>query len=196
MLAALGPAVAAAGELMVLEEGRAVAPFTLMLGDEGNWAQAVAGIPEAVSSSSGALRIEAEESGGLRATWNNVGGESPAQIYLQAGGPMDVSELAAADAALVLLLKVNRTPGDDVELRMGCGYPCQAEADVTRLFQAVPVDTWGTVSFALSCFVGDGLRPERVDAPFVLATAGAFSISLRQIAILEGLGSEATVQCR
>lgn len=191
MSVALFPAAAAA-ELVVLDGGRGVAPFTLMLGDPGNWAQPVPAASETVSSSSGALRVEPEEGGSLRATWN---GDGLAQVYLQAAAPMDIGELAAADAALVMLMKLNRAPGQPVELRMACGYPCQASADVTRLFRAVPVDTWGTVSFALSCFTDEGLETERVDAPFVLATPGEFSVSLRQIAIIEGLADKATVRC-
>lgn len=183
--------LAAEAELMVLDDGAAVAPFTLMLGDEGNWAQPVPGMRQAVSSSSGALRLEPEDDG-LRAVWD---GSRLAQIYLQAAQPLDMSELAAADAALVALLKVNRAPEESVELRMACGYPCQAEADVTRLFRAVPVDTWGTVSFALSCFTREGLQTDRMDSPFVLATPGEFSVSLREIAIIEDLADKATVKC-
>lgn len=190
-MAAAWPAVAGA-ELFALNDGRAVAPFTLMLGDPGNWAQPVSGASESASSNSGALHVEPETGGGLRASWD---GKSEAQIYLQAAEPMDIRELTAADSALVLLLKVNRAPERDVALRMACGYPCQAEADVTRLFRAIPVDTWGTVSFSLSCFTNEGLQTDRMDSPFVLATAGEFSVSLRQIAILEGRSGEATVRC-
>jgi hypothetical protein len=192
VLIAAGSPTAAAAELFALDDGRAVAPFTLMLGDEGNWALPVPDAPEPAASGSGALSIEPEDGGGLRATWN---GQAPAQIYLQAAEPMDISALTAADAALVLLLKVNRPPGGDVELRMACGYPCQAAADVTRLFEAIPVDRWGTVSFSLSCFTDEGLQTDRVDAPFVLATSGEFSVSLRQIAVLEGMAGQATVRC-
>ena len=165
-------------------------PFTLMLGDKGNWALPVTG-PELVSEAK-SVRVEPGDDNSVQVTWR---GKGEGQVYLQAYEPMDMSEMAAADGALVLLMKVDRKPKKKVVIRMGCGYPCRAEADVTGLFKAVPEDTWGTVSFAMDCFVEGGLNVANVDSPLVLATDGKFSISLAEVAVIPGMGANATVRC-
>lgn len=165
-------------------------PFTLLLGDKGNWTLPVTE-PEVVSEAK-ALRVEPGDEGSVKVTWR---GKGEGQVYLQAYEPMDMAALAEQDAALVLLMKVDRKPKKKVLIRMGCVYPCRAEADVTGLFKAVPEDTWGTVSFAMSCFVDGGLDVTRVDSPLILATDGKFSLSLAEVSVVPGLGSSATVRC-
>jgi beta-glucosidase len=186
-----GVLVADTVEPIVAMRDGAQPPFTLMLGDKGNWALPVVGEPEQVSEAK-ALRVEPGDEGSVRVTWR---GKGEGQVYLQAYEPMDYSALAASDAALVLLMKVDRPPKKKVLIRMGCVYPCRAEADVTGLFKAVPKDTWGTVSFAMRCFQEGGLNVTQVDSPLILATDGKFSLSLAEVSVVPGMGANATVRC-
>ena len=68
----------------------------------------------------------------------------------------------AADAALVMIVNIAQAPGDAVTLRMGCEYPCAANADIGKLLRALPAGEWLRISVDLQCFV-DGRRAGRIE---------------------------------
>ena len=94
-----------------------------------------------------------------------------------------------------MLLQIHSAPRRQTILRMGCGYPCAANADVTDLFKALPKDQWLRVSVDLACFVDNGLDVGAVDMPFLLLTRGALDLSLADVRIVPGAAESATVRC-
>ena len=174
LLALLAGATAAAEDLGVFAGGTPAEGYLLMVGDPKRWdvqvgadgATTYAGYLEARPSGDGAIE------------------------------PLDLGPMVAADGALVLLLSVADAPDDDVELRIGCGYPCGASAQVEKLLGALPTGEWFRVSFDLRCFADQGLEPGKVDAPFLLLTDSAMKLSIADVGFVEGLGPKATVRCR
>lgn len=138
VVAALFFAGGAVADDMVMMEGDAVAPFNLMIGDKGNWGIPVG--PTVTESVNGYIKVESDaETGAKKATWN---GKGEAQFFLAAPERIDLSAAAAADAALVMLLSVTDAPRRSAILRMGCGHPCMANADIGRLLKALPEEQW------------------------------------------------------
>lgn len=185
-------ATAAAAEDVVIMDGNAIAPFVLMIGDKGNWGIPVG--PTRTDSASGYLTVEADpETGAKHATWN---GKGEAQFFLSVPDAVDLSGAVAADSALVILLNVLDPPRRSAKLRMGCGHPCMANADIGRLLKALPEEQWVRVSVDLKCFVEGGLDATNVDTPFLLFGEQKMSLAIADVRLVEGLGPDATIKCR
>ena len=191
VIAGPGAAETAPAELVIFD-GSPRAPFSMFIGDEANWA-----VPVDVSdaqSASGLVTVQTDsESGARRIVWS---GKGDAQLYFAAPEGRDLSAYAGSDAALVVLLRVDTQPQKRVILRMGCGYPCAAEADIRKLLRALPVDQWVRASFDLKCFAEQGLDVARVDTPFLLLSPGRLALSIAAVRIVPGLGPDATIRCR
>jgi beta-glucosidase len=129
----------------------------------------------------------------LKARWN---GKGEAQFFIANDGPADYSKLVEQDAALVVLMQIVTPPKKKVVIKMGCGYPCAANANITKLLKALPVEQWLRVSFDLKCFADGGLDITNVDTPLLLTTAGKMSVSMSDVSIVPGVGPEATIRCR
>ena len=176
----------------VLENGSAVDGVTLMIGDKRQWDTVVGA--ESISSASGYLSAEPDDdAGAIKATWN---GKGEAQIFLAHDGPKNYTELLEQEAALVVLIRVASPPKRKVVIKMGCGYPCAANADISKLLRALPVEQWLRVSFDLKCFADGGLNIKNVDTPFLLTTAGKMAVSISDVSIVPGAGGDATIRCR
>lgn len=181
---------AQASEIVVFENA-AVEPYQLMVGDKVNWGVS---LPYAAGeSAAGFVSLEKEaDSDAMMATWN---GKGEAQVYLVSPEPVDLTELAQQDGALVMLLKVNKKPKKQVTLRMGCGFPCAANADISKLLKALPEDQWLRLSVALKCFVDGGLNTKTVDTPLLLLNRGKLSLSIADVRLVPQAGSAATIKC-
>lgn len=191
LLALLAGATAAAEDLGVFAGGTPAEGYLLMVGDPKRWDVQVGA--DGATTYAGYLEARPSGDGAIEATWN---GEGDAQLFLAGIEPLDLGPMVAADGALVLLLSVADAPDDDVELRIGCGYPCGASAQVEKLLGALPTGEWFRVSFDLRCFADQGLEPGKVDAPFLLLTDSAMKLSIADVGFVEGLGPKATVRCR
>ena len=182
----------AAQEEVVMVDGVAGEGYTLLIGDRKQWDTAVDSVP--ISSSSGYLSVEPDvEAGELNAIWS---GKGEAQLFLAHNEPQDYTEYLEQDAALVIILKVVSPPKRKVTIRMGCGYPCAANADITSLLKALPGEEWLRVSFDLKCFADSGLNIGNVDTPLLLTTTGKMAISITDVGIFPGVGTGATIRCR
>ena len=176
-------------DLVILEAGKAL-NFQSFLGDKKNW-RLEATAPETVSASKRIKLVKNEVENDYTLNWK---GRGEGQFYL-ASLAQDLSQYDDADSALVMTLKVNQPPKKQVVLRMGCGYPCAGNADLTRLFQSVPTDQWLKVSIDLACFSSRGLNVSQVDTPFLLLTSGKFSLSLADIRLVPHAQDSATIKC-
>ncbi len=185
------PVLAMADEA-ILANGVPTEGNVLLVGDKKQWDTPVGGKP--VGSASGFLTVAPEpEEKAIRAEWN---GDGEAQLFLAHSGPKDYSATLDQDAALVAILRVNEAPTKKVQIKMGCVYPCDSSADITRLLEALTPGEWVRLSFDLKCFKDGGLNVGRVDTPFLLTTRGAMSLSLADISVVPALGPEATIRCR
>ncbi len=172
-------------------DGSAVKPYQLLVGDKKNW-----GVPVTTGSAvsvAGYVNVVETDDGVISATWN---GKGEAQLYLNSEQSQDFSDFLATDAALVVHMKVSKVPKKPVSLRMGCGFPCSASAEVGKLLKALPADEWIRISFDLQCFVGGGLEVGHVDTPFLLITRSKLSVEIADVRIVSGAGPTATIKCR
>ena len=117
------------------------------------------------------------------------------QVFLASNPPLDLRPMVEAEAALVFVLRSETPPTERVKLRLGCGYPCGADADVTELFKSVPTERWVRVSLDVRCFVQQGLDATAVDTPFLLLTEGRMALSIADIRFVPGAGPQAIVSC-
>ena len=178
----------------VLYDRRAVSPWRVFLGDEKGWQMPLTTARSV--SASGILTVsEADhlvQGDALRAVWN---GKGQAQLYLQAGGGTDWTELLKTPRQLAFSIKVNGRPTAITHFRQDCIYPCGAKADITRLLNVVPLSQWVRVSIDEQCLVMSGLDPRKVETPFLIHTTGKLDLSVSYIA-LEAIGTNPpTVGC-
>ena len=166
----------------------AQAPWQAFVGDKQNWAIPA---PGDVTTVDEVVTVAVQDDGAHRISWR---GRAEGQYFL-AGDPVDMTELVDAAAGLVIVLAVHDAPSRDVTLRMGCGYPCMANANITRLLQALPENEWVRVSVDAQCFANNGLFAGNVDMPFMLNTRGRMELSIADVRLEPGAGENAIIRC-
>jgi beta-glucosidase len=180
------------GDEVILANGIPSSGNVMRIGDKKQWDTVVGSEP--ISSASGYLRIEpnAEEKA-IRADWN---GRGEAQFFMTHGTSVDYTQHLDEQSALAVILKVDKRPSRKVLIKMGCGYPCASNADITKLLRALTPQQWVRLSIDLECFAAGGLNIENVDTPLLITTRGEMSLSIADISLVSGLGPEATISCR
>ena len=78
---------------------------------------------------------------------------------------------------------------------MDCGYPCAGSLDMTKLFKTVPENQWFRFSVKLSCFEQAGANLGHIIAPAVVATTGAFTMSISDVRLMTDAPEESLVPC-
>lgn len=181
----------AMAEELILSDGVPGEGYLLFVGDPKQWDTALG--PEPITSATGFLSVEPDPgAGAITLSWS---GDGKAQFFAAYPAPKDYSGYLEQESALVLVMRVDKKPSREALIRMGCGYPCGSDADVTRLLNALPAAQWLRVSFDLQCFAKGGLDIENVDTPFLITTQGEMSLAIAGISIVPGAGPEATIRC-
>jgi beta-glucosidase len=185
-----GAAPAAAGGASAFFAGDPVAPWGLYVGDAANWKIAASGMVETTGPSPLRLQpVDRERQGDARAA--RFAGGAPAQVYLQADTPVDLSRESNGEMALAFDVMLEEAPSDQVTLRMDCGFPCSGALDVTERLRALPPGEWTTLRFRLRCFADAGADMTRIDTPFLLATSGNLSLRLADVELVSAAAGEA-----
>lgn len=188
--ALLLPALTAADEVF-LTDGAPSEGTVMLIGDKKQWDTFVSGGP--IASASGYLSVAPnDEERAMRAKWN---GKGEAQIFLAHQEARDYTNHLEANSALVVLLQVVKPPKKKVTIRMGCGYPCAANADISKVLKALPKEQWVRLSFDLKCFADGGLNIKNVDTPFLITTRGKMTLSIADVRLVPDLGGQATIRC-
>lgn len=173
---------------------RAIPPWQSFVGDKKGWRIPVSG--SATQSWGGVVSVSATDrdaqEDALRITWS---GKGEGQFFMQADTPQDLTDLLAADSALVIYLKVERAPNKGVTVRMDCQHPCGAKGDLTELLRKIPADTWVALAIDLQCFANGGADFSRIDTPFLLVTRGKLTVVTADIRIVPGVADEAVIRC-
>jgi beta-glucosidase len=101
---------------------------------------------------------------------------------------------AYPEGALLFDVQVSEAPASTVELALRCGEACVGRVDVTHLLQPSPAPR--TIKIPLSCLGAAGADLSRIEEPFSLGTAGAFTATLADIRIVAGAARDAdAVRC-
>jgi len=184
--------VAQADEVIFSNSGGT--PWQLYLGSSSNWMVPVQGA-ETTSHKSKVVTVRkidnAATADAVQAEWKGGLG----QVYWQQSDPQDYRALAEQDGALSMVIRIDRKPKKSVDLKMDCGYPCAGSLNMTKLFKAVPEDTWFRISLKLSCFEKAGANLENILAPLVIATKGAFKLSISDVRLLAEPPAESLIDC-
>jgi len=169
-------------------------PWQLYLGSSSNWMVPVQG-PETTSYKSKVVTVRTIDNvataDAVQAEWKGGLG----QVYWQQSDPQDYRVLAEQGGALSMVIRIDKRPKKSVDLKMDCGYPCAGSLNMTKLFKAVPQDTWFRLSFKLSCFEDAGANLSNILAPMVVATKGSFKMSISDVALLKNPPQESLVGC-
>jgi len=181
-----------AAEESIVSGGAASPGHVMLIGDKQNWDTVVG--QDSISSAAGYLAVHHDDDEtAINVSWN---GEGEAQFFVGRMEPADYSSLLDQDAALVAVVRLDKKPNKRATLRMGCGYPCGSNADITKLLKALPTDQWVRVSFDLKCFADGGLDVKNVDTPWLITTRGEMALSISEISVVPAAGREATIRCR
>ena len=100
-----------------------------------------------------------------------------------------------ANSALSFSYKVNKIPSSPVYLAMKCEQGCGGELDLTNELKKTDLNTWQTMSIDLTCFAEKGIDFARVTSPFIIKTAGEFSVSVADISFEPQGANTAKVSC-
>jgi beta-glucosidase len=160
--------------------GHVVAPWSLFVADGGD--QVHVTTPKQASPH-GALGVELEPDGATVA-WSG----SHRGALVISGRASDFSAQARHGAAISMRYRIERAPEQNVALGVlctepKCGTAAGALIDMTRVFKSAPIGVWQTMNLPLSCLTAVGAHLNEVEAPFAVATAGAFAATIGEIRI-------------
>lgn len=179
---------------IVIFDGNNVAPWRMYLGSSTNWTVPIEG-PETSSYKSNIVTVKTADyekrDDAYQAAWEGGLG----QVYWQADEPWDLTAMAAQDGALSIVIRIDDAPKKSVDLKMDCGYPCAGSLNMTQLFKTVPKDQWFRVSFKIACFKEAGANLAHIVAPLVVATKGAFKMSIADVRLLTNPPPESVIDC-
>ena len=178
----------------VIFSGSGTSDWQLFLGSSSNWMVWFVP-PETTSHKSKVVTVRTIDNtasaDAIQAEWKGGLG----QVYWQKTDPQDYRELAEQGGALSMVIRIDKKPKKSVDIKMDCGYPCAGSLNMTKLFKAVPEDTWFRISLKLSCFEDAGANLGNILAPMVVATKGDFKLSISDVALMAQPPQESLVDC-
>lgn len=163
-----------------IHEGKIVDGWSLNVGDPANWSTPV--IDRKGKSASGKVAVEPSDykarNDALTVTWNSRSDEKGTlAIY---GAAIDLSS-AENTAALVLDIKVETSPNKDVDIGMGCTYPCQGVVNMGKMLKKLEKDKWQSLPIPLNCLTKAGLDLKKINGPIIISTEGKMKLSITSI---------------
>ncbi|WP_010179441.1 exo 1,3/1,4-beta-D-glucan glucohydrolase [Glaciecola sp. HTCC2999] len=121
-------------------------------------------------------------------------GNGPSAVLFNTANAVDLANVAT-DMALSMEVNVVKQPDGPVYLGMNClsDTNCKAQVDINQVLSTLPLDTWGNVSVATSCFTKAGIDLTQITNVFALSTANSANIILSDIGFKAP--SEQTMTC-
>ncbi|MEB3367752.1 Hsp70 family protein [Saccharopolyspora mangrovi] len=164
-------------------EGKTLEPFAGYLGSDMNWGGSY--IDEEGTEQGTIIKAAADPANaGMRVSWLE---DKPAQMYLQTNsprGPMDLTAYSENGGALIFDAIVHSPPaGQTTKIGMHCEFPCRSDVPASHLFAGMPLEQRTTVKIPLSCFVGGGLDPRRVNTPFLVWSQRKMDITFANVRV-------------
>ena len=129
------------------------------------------------ASPSTAVQIAPVDAGGVQEAGRQItfAGEKMGRLTIVGEKPLDLSFQTNAEMALSFEYRLDAPASRPVVLAMGAG-----RLDVTPP-AGTPLGQWASVKIPLKCFQAAGADVARVGAPFDLATAGTFKVSIANV---------------
>ena len=171
-------------------------PWQLYLGNELDWAVASGprgGVTRDEQLAISVIDYRVQEDA-RRLSWSGDGSR-PGQVYFRSDDSIDLTEMADKGGVIVMEVRLGQAPGSAVTLRMDCTWPCSGAIDVTDQIKQLELDTWHRLAVPLACFEAAGTNLGSVDVPFLVSTAGLFSVDLAEVTIAEAAGNAQVMRC-
>ncbi len=129
------------------------------------------------ASPSTAVQLAPVDAGGVQEAGRQVtfSGDKPGKLSIVGERPLDLSFQTNADMALSFDYRLDAGASKPVTLAIGAG-----RLDVTPP-PGTPTGQWASVKIPLKCFQAAGTDVTKVVAPFELATAGTFQVSIANV---------------
>lgn len=171
-------------------------PWQLYVGDEGDWSLAVG--PRGGQSTYGELQLSVidrhVQEDARRADFSGTG-ERLSQLYFQYDEAVDMTDLESIGGVLAMELRLHTPPSAPVLLRMDCGWPCSGAVDLTPVLKTMDSGEWQTISVPVACFARRGVDLSQINTPFLIATSGALSVDIAEIAIRQSPVENSVFDC-
>ena len=159
------------------QSGHNTAPwgFVLQAGDMRAWA----GAGGAPADASGVVSMHPVDAGGVQEAGRQLIWSGKGRALVELTGPaIDLTRQANGDVALLIEYRMDQPPSAPVSLGVGVGA---GGLDLTETLTSARAGEWRQVKVKLACFRDAGADLSQVGEPFVLATGGRLSVSLRAV---------------
>jgi len=184
--------LAAASNSTFFQDGRALAPWRIYLGDAEEARLKTEG-DRFVTSRTGAIRFESADRNRQEdtklATWTGQGAGS---LFVLGYSAIDFEPRVKRNEAVVITAAVTQRPEGRVEAAFG-RVGRHGAIDVTSLFNASSPGEWRTFSIPLRCFAEAGAQMEAADMPLLLRTDRPFALQIASVRLAAAEGE--TTSC-
>ncbi|WP_421132788.1 glycoside hydrolase family 3 protein [Alteromonas sp. A079] len=110
-----------------------------------------------------------------------------AQLLLDSALTMSVNRHSAITAPLTI--------GMNCEGEGDAPGSCSTQINISEQLNALPIDTWSTLSVDLQCFANQGIDFSGLVVPFEVGSAGSASISVADVQFTPGGAASAQIVC-
>jgi beta-glucosidase len=162
------------------DKGIPVAPWSLRVTDGANDHTRITATP--VEAVGGRVKVTAiddlVQEGARRFQFK---GDGVAVIAITSEGAADISREANGDVMLLVRLRRDGSVPADVVLGMACGDGCTGAVELAKTLESLPAGKFQVLGVPLKCLQGKGVDVSKVNAPFVVRSAGALDLSVSSV---------------
>lgn len=164
-------------------DGRFVAPWSLMLRDDGG--EFRLGLEQQGQSPRAAVSArsgdgQAQESARVL-TFDVPSGQTAHALI--AAAPVDLTRQANGEMAIAFRYRVDVRPTGTVRLTLGDG-----SVDITSILRSAPIGEWRVIKVRLSCLRDTGAAIAAVDRPWGLQASGTMTVAVEDIRLASNEG--------
>lgn len=118
--------------------------------------------------------------GDMHATWSST--DSLSQFYAQLQDEtVDLTELAAADGALVFDFTLLSGAASVAQIAAHCTFPCAGTVDITAVVGTLEPNETTQMVIPAACFADSGLDAKNVNTPFLMIAQGTVDVRVGDI---------------
>ena len=114
----------------------------------------------------------------------------------------DLSAQLVMNSALTLNVSRHTDISEPLTIGMNCEGEgdatgsCSTQIDISEQLNALPRDTWSSMSIDLQCFVKEGIDFTGLVVPFEIGTKGKASVSVADIQFTPDSAEQAVISCQ
>lgn len=170
--------------------GKVAAGWSLQFADATGQTSTVRTLPAVAPGITVTAADHLAQEDARRLRWQASG---PAQVWLEADTPVDLSREAMSGAMLVATMRLDRAGGEGLAVRLSCGDGCGGSVAIDTATAPIPRAKWVKVGIPLSCFKLAGADLTRVQRVFGIEGAGDTELVFSRVAL--GNDADARIEC-